>query len=426
MRRIASLRRHSPPLALAVITLIGLIGFVDRIVVNALVEPLKAEFGLSDTQIGTLGFAYSALNIVLGVVVARMAESRRRLTFTAVGTLLWSIAATACGFVQGWTQLLAARIAVGVGEAVGLPANQSLIADYYPPHRRATAMSVLLLAAPLGAFVGLAGGGYVAQIWGWRWAFIVTGLPGVLLAAIVWLFVKEPVRGAHDKIADEAVPPIGAVVRRFVILRSARHLLIGSALGGMVGFGLIAFLSALLSRRFGMPVGEAGLTTALISSIPAAIATIAGGVLADRLAPRWRTSYATVPALGLLIASPLYLIAFTRSEFAAFVGFTTAAAMVQFAYLGVTVGTIQNLMHPRMRATANALTNIISGLIGGLGPLLIGALSDRLAADGMPSHLALGYAMCGAALLSLWAAGHYFLAARTIAEDLETVREGRV
>jgi MFS family permease len=243
------LRRHSPSLALAIITLIGLIGFVDRIVVNALVEPLKAEFGLSDAQIGTLGFAYSALNIVLGVVVARMAESRRRLTFTAVGTLLWSIAATACGFVNGWYQLLAARIAVGVGEAVGLPANQSLIADYYPPNRRATAMSVLLLAAPLGAFVGLAGGGYIAQIWGWRWAFIVTGLPGILLAAIVWMFLQEPERGAHDALKDEQVPPIGTVIKRFVILPSARHLLIGSSLGSMVGFGMIAFLSALISRR---------------------------------------------------------------------------------------------------------------------------------------------------------------------------------
>ncbi|WP_120716626.1 spinster family MFS transporter [Tsuneonella amylolytica] len=418
------LRRHSPSLALAIITLIGLIGFVDRIVVNALVEPLKAEFGLSDAQIGTLGFAYSTLNIVLGVVVARMAESRRRLTFTAVGTLLWSIAATACGFVNGWYQLLAARIAVGVGEAVGLPANQSLIADYYPPGRRATAMSVLLLAAPLGAFVGLAGGGYIAQIWGWRWAFIITGLPGILLAAIVWLFLQEPERGAHDALKDEQVPPIGTVIRRFVILPSARHLLIGSSLGSMVGFGMIAFLSALISRRFGLPVGEAGLTTALISSFPAALATIGGGVLADRLAPRLRASYALVPAIGLLLAAPLYFLAFTRSDFVPFVVFTSLAALVQFAYLGVTAGTLQNMMGSRMRATANALTNILGGLIGGLGPVLIGLLSDRLAATGLPSDVALGYAMCGGGLLSLWAAGHYFLAARTVANDLNAVREG--
>lgn len=418
------LRSHSPKLALAIITLIGLVGFVDRIVVNAVVEPLKAEFGLSDAQIGLLGFAYSGLNIVLGVIVARFAESRRRLTFTAVGTLLWSIAATGCGFVNGWYQLLAARIAVGVGEAVGLPANQSLIADYYPPERRATAMSVLLLAAPLGAFVGLAGGGYIAQIWGWRWAFIVTGIPGLLLAAVVWLFLREPERGRFDVMTDDAVPPVSAVIRRFVVLPSARHLLIGSALGSMIGLGLIAFLSALISRRFGLPLGQAGLTTALISSFPAALATIGGGIVADRLAPRIRASYALVPAIGLLAAAPLYLIAFTRSGFVPFVVFTTLAALLQFAYLGVTVGTLNNMMHPRMRATANALTNIVGGLFGGLGPVLIGAMSDQLAATGLPSHLALGHAMAGGSLLSLWAAGHYFVAARTVAADMDTAREG--
>lgn len=420
------LRRHSPALALTIITLIGTVGFIDRIVVNALVEPLKHEFGLSDAQIGILNFAYSALNILLGVAVARLAESRRRLSFTALGTLLWSLAAAGCGLVQSWYQLLAARIAVGVGEAIGLPANQSLIADYFPPWRRASAMSVLLLAAPLGSFIGLAGGGFVAQFWGWRWAFIVTGLPGLLFAALVWLFLAEPARGAHDTVTDDAVPPIGAVVRRFVELRSARHLVIGSGLGSMVGFGLIAFLSALLTRRFGLPVGEAGLTTALISSFPAAVAVIAGGFLADRLAPRLPSSYALVPAVSLAVAGPFYVLAMTSENITAFTVFTMAATVLQFTYLGVTVGTVQNMMHPRMRATANALTNIVSGLFAGLGPVVVGTLSDALTADGLSSHLALGYAMAGAGLLSLWGSAHYFLAARTVAEDLAKVREGRI
>lgn len=420
------LRRHSPALALTIITAIGTIGFIDRIVVNALVEPLKHEFGLSDAQIGTLNFAYSALNILLGVAIARLAESRRRLTFTAVGTLLWSVAAAGCGLVQSWYQLLAARIAVGVGEAVGLPANQSLIADYFPPERRASAMSVLLLAAPLGAFIGLAGGGFVAQYLGWRWAFVVTGLPGLLLGALVWLFVAEPPRGAHDTVADDAVPPIGAVVRRFLELRSARHLVIGSGLGSMVGFGLIAFLSALMTRRFGLEVGEAGLTTALISSFPAAVAVILGGLLSDRLAPRMRASYALVPAISLAVAGPFYLFAMTSTAFVPFVVMTMAATLLQFTYLGVTVGTIQNMMHPRMRATANALTNIVSGLFAGVGPLVVGALSDSLSADGLASDRALGYAMAGAGLLSLWGSAHFFLAARTVADDLATVREGRI
>lgn len=420
-----SLRRNSPTLALIVLTAIGTIGFIDRVVVNALVEPLKDEFRLNDEQIGWLGFAYSSLNIVLGVFIARLAESRRRLTFTAIGTLLWSAAATLSGTVGNWYQLLAARVAVGIGEAVGLPANQSVVADYFPPNRRASAMSILLLAAPLGAMIGLAGGGYVAQAWGWRWAFIVTGLPGILLALIVWLFVKEPVRGGHDTVVDEAVPPLRAVLVRMWRLRSVKHLVLGSALASAVGFGLIAFFSALMTRRFGLPVGEAGLMTALCASLPAAVSVALGGTIADRLAPRMRASYARFPALCLLLAAPLFALAMTRSDFATLFALSALSTLLLFTFLGPTAGTIQNLLDPRMRATGHALVNIFSGMVGGLGPVIVGWLSDRLAADGLPSDQALGYAMAATALMSWWAAAHYLRAARTLDADLAAVRELR-
>ncbi|WP_306769205.1 MFS transporter [Parafrankia sp. BMG5.11] len=418
-------RRRSPTLALILLTAIGTIGFVDRVVVNALVEPLKAEFGLNDEQIGWLGFAYSSLNIVLGVFVARLAESRRRLSFTAVGTLLWSVAATASGAVSTWTQLLAARVAVGIGEAVGLPANQSVIADYYPPNRRASAMSILLLAAPLGAMIGLAGGGFVAQAWGWRWAFIVTGLPGILLALLVWLFVKEPARGGHDTVTDERVPPLKAVIARMARLKSVKHLVIGSALASMVGFGLIAFFSALMTRRFGLPVGEAGLMTALAASVPAAISVALGGTIVDRLAPRFPGAYGQFPALCLLLAAPLFALAMTRSDFTSLFALSAVSTLLLFTFLGPTAGTIQNLLDPRMRATGHALVNIFTGMVGGLGPVLVGWLSDRLAADGLPSDVALGYAMAGTALMSWLAAAHYWRAGRTLHDDLAAVRELR-
>jgi len=423
---VSRLRRHSPALALVLLTAIGTIGFVDRIVISALVEPLKDEFALSDAQIGLLGFAYSALNIVIGVAIARFAESKRRLTFTAVGTLLWSIAATASGYVNTWYQLLAARVAVGVGEAVGLPANQSIVADYYPPNRRASAMSILLLSAPLGALIGLAGGGFVAQAWGWRWAFIVTGLPGILLALIVWSFVAEPPRGAHDTVDDDAVPPLRAVIARMVRLKSMRHLIMGWALASMVGFGLIAFLSALMTRGFGLPVGEAGLMTALAASLPAAVSVALGGTIADRLAPRWPTSYVSFPAICLVLAAPLFAVAMTRTEFGLFFGLSVVSTLLLFTFLGPTAGTIQNLLDPRMRATGHALSNIFTGMVGGLGPVLVGWLSDRLLGSGLPSDRALGYAMAATALMSWWAAAHYLRAARTLTGDLAAVRERRV
>ena len=420
------LRRHSPAFALTILTAIGTIGFVDRIVVNALVEPLKDEFKLSDAQIGLLGFAYAALNILIGVGIARIAESRSRMKLTAIGTLLWSIAATACGYVQTWPQLLAARIAVGVGEAVGLPGNQSLVADFYPPAKRASAMSILLLAPPIGAFIGLAGGGYVAQIWGWRWAFIVTGVPGIALALVAWLLVAEPQRGKHDRETEDDVPPVKAVLRRMWNIRSARHLIAGSSLAALMGFGLLAFMPALLTRRFGLPIGEAGLYTALIATVPAAIAIAGGGILADRLAKRIPAIYALLPGVSLLLAFPLYGLAVTRGDFALLVALIMLSTLLQFNYLGLTTGTMQNLMHPRMRATANALTNILSGLAGGIGPVVIGWGSDRLAAAGYAPGRALALSMACAGVVYLWAAAHYFLGARSIAADLEAVREGRV
>ena len=174
----AGIRRDSPWLALTILTGIATVGFIDRIVVNVLVEPLKAEFGLTDTQIGLLtGLAFAVLNVGLGIFIARLAERRRRLTLIVAGTLAWSVATALCGMVTNWVHLLFARIGVGVGEAVGLPSNQSVVADYFPPHRRATAMSILLLAPPIGAFLGAAGGALVAQAYGWRMAFFAAAVP---------------------------------------------------------------------------------------------------------------------------------------------------------------------------------------------------------------------------------------------------------
>lgn len=421
------LRSHSPRRALFLLTAIGTIGFVDRIVVNALVEPLKEEFGLSDAQIGLLGFAYAALNISIGVFIARLSESRRRLTFTAVGTFLWSLAAVASGLVTTWHQLLAARIAVGVGEAVGLPANQSLVADYYPPRRRASAMSILLLSPPIGAFIGLAGGGYVAQVWGWRWAFIVTGVPGLLLAVMAWLLLAEPGRGVHDAPSDDDnVPSTWAVVRRLWDIPSSRHLVAGSSLAAILGFGLLAFVPALLSRRFDMSTGEAGLATALMATVPAALAIGGGGIVADRLAGRFPRIYAWLPAVSLLLAFPLYALAVTRDDLWTLIALCVVSTLLQFNYLGMTTGTVANLMHHRMRATANALTNVLGGIAGGAGPLLIGLGSDRLMAAGYDTGRALALSMAACSAIYLWAAAHYFLAMRTIAGDLSDVREGRV
>jgi MFS family permease len=420
-----SLRRDAPWLALTLLTAIATVGFIDRIVMNVLAVPVKAEFQLSDTEVGLLtGLAYAVLNVTLGIAVARYAERGRRIPLIAAGTALWSLATAACGFVGNFTQLLIARVGVGVGEAVGLPANQSVIADYFPPERRATAMSVLLLAPPIGAFLGSAGGAWIGQEYGWRDAFLVVTIPGLVLALLAWALIAEPPRGRYDREASDEVPAFGDVVRRLFGLASSRHLLAGSTLASMVGFGLNSFMAFLLVRKFEMSLAQAGLFAGLLASLPGAISVVLGGRLADWFGERRPAAYAQVPGLCLLVAAPIYAFAITRGEVVPLLALVFVAALFQYTYLGVTFGVFQNLFHSRMRATGSALLNGVYGLIGqGLGPLLVGWLSDRLA----PRYGAgdgLAFAMAITAAIYLWAAAHYLLAARHVGSDLARVRAG--
>lgn len=381
---------------------------------NVLAEPIRREFGLTDLQIGLLtGLAFAVLNVGLGLWVARLAERMRRLTFVAIGTFLWSVATAACGIAGTFGQLALARISVGVGEAVGLPASQSLVADCFPPERRTSAMAVLQLAPPLGAFIGSAGGAMIAEAAGWRTAFLLTAAPGFVLALAVHLLLEEPPRGRFDgATAGVAVPSLGEVLRRMWRQRGLRGVIAASTIASLVGFGVNVFLAALLARRFGFGIGPAGVTAGLIASIPATVSVLCGGWIADRLGSARPRFYALVPGWSLLAAAPLYALAVTRGTPGWSIGLLAAAAVVQYSYLGPTYGVLQNLMQPRMRVSAAAVSAVFVSVVGaGLGPLCVGALSDHLAphpgAHGnLPAALALmaiGYAVAG--LLYLRVAG---------------------
>lgn len=391
--------------ALFLLAAIQTCGFIDRIVMNVLVEPIKREFHLTDFEIGLVaGLAFAVLNVCLGIWVARIAERRRRMTLISIGTLLWSIATATCGFAGSFVGLVLARIGVGVGEAVGLPATSSVISDYFPRATRATALSVLQLAPPIGAFLGSAGGALVAQLYGWRAAFLLAAAPGFVLALLAATTVAEPERGRHDPEADAgALPPFSAVLRRIAERRSLVHLLAGSTVASCVGFGLNAFLAAFLLRRFGFSVAESGVIAGLIASLPASLSVIGGGWIADCIGRRDPAGFGLVPGISLLVATPLYMLAVTRDSAAAAIALLAVAAFVQYCYLGVTAAVFQNMMHPRMRASATAVTSLVYSLVGGaLGPLLLGGLSDRLAS--LPMAMAVvsaGYA---------WAALHYLAA----------------
>ena len=415
--------KERPYLALILLTSIGVVGFVDRIIMNVLAEPLRLEFGLNDTQLGVVnGLAFAVLNVVLGLVIARLAERKRRLSFIAIGTVLWSIATAACGLAATYVQLLLARIGVGVGEAVGLPSTYSVVSDYFPPERRATMMSVLNLAPPIGAFLGASGGALIAQIYGWRTALLVAAVPGVILALLLALFVAEPRRGGRDVAAASAeVPSIGAVIGRYLGWPTMRNMLLGSTIASMVGFGLNAFLAAYLVRRFGFTLVEAGLVAGLVASLPSTLSILGAGWLTDRLARRGnRGGYALVPAITLLVSAPLYAFAITRDEPAIIVALVGLCGLFQYTYLGPTQGVFQNMLGARMRATGTAFTSMIYTLVGGgFGPLILGMVSDRYAAGGIAPGVALGMAMATMSAFYLWAAFHYWRASRTIDADMK-------
>ncbi len=430
---------------LTVLLLISMFGFIDRQIISALGQPIRRDLGISDAQLGLLGgLAFGVLNSLIGLPIARLAERMNRVTIYSIGVFLWSIATAACGLAAGFAQLLVARICVGVGEA-SQPAVSSLMADYYPRDRRTSAMAVYVLAVPLGALIGSAGGGYIAQHADWRWAFVAAGAPGLLLALALRLSVREPPRGHYDApgLGDQDAPPFAAVLRRMVERPAFLHVMLGSTLASAGGFGINVFLAPYFFRRFGLDFAQSGLLAGLISAIPGSISMLGGGLLADRLGRRDARWYALAPGIGALLAAPLYIISFLQGGWIAATVFLMLTGLVQYVYLPASAGVSQNIMEPRMRASAAAVVGIMTNLVGsGLGPLLVGSLSDAFArhafagdfstacagaraaqsaaagACGQASAAGLQWAFIVTALIYLWAAVHFWIAARTIRRDI--------
>jgi predicted MFS family arabinose efflux permease len=431
---------------LTLFLLIAMFGFVDRQIIAALGQPIKHDLALSDAELGLLGgLAFALLNSFLTIPIARVAERRRRVSIIAIGVFLWSIATCLCGAAGGFLQLVLARLTVGVGEATSQPATSSLIADYYPRDRRTSAAAVLVLAIPLGALVGAAGGGYIAQHANWRMAFVIAGAPGVLLGLLLALTIKEPIRGHYDPPGQtgEHAPPFTAVLARMVQRPAFLHVMLGSTIASMGGFGINYFLAPYFFRRFGLDYAQGGLLSGLISAIPGSVSMLGGGLLADFLGRRDPRFYAWVPGLGALLATPLYVFSFLQAGWPAATAILMLTGLVQYAYLPALAGVSANIMEPRMRASAAAVVGIMTNLVGaGLAPLIVGSLSDGFAkrsflgdfaaacagpraaetaaagACGQASAHGLQWACIVFALVYLWAAAHFALAARTIKRDM--------
>ncbi len=410
--------------ALAMLTGVYVFSYIDRKIIFIVQEPIKLEFGLSDAQLGLLtGFMFMLFYVVFGIPFARWADKGVRRNVVAAALAAWSLMTMLCGMAQTFVHLLLARIGVAVGEAGGSPPSHSMISDIFPPEQRGMAMSVYVTGVYLGVLVGFALGGWISQHFGWRTAFLVVGAPGILMALLVWLTVKEPRRGMADKLHQvEEAPPLIDVLKMLWSRRSFRYMVAAATMSAFFTNNLIGWMPSFLMRSHEMSISEVGLWLALILGVVGGIGALGGGYLGDKLGNRDRRWYVFVPALALAIALPFSLLTFLVADQSWSLIAYCIPVLVSGMYAGPVIAMTHAMVASRARAMASAVFFFIQNMIGlGLGPVLVGWLSDALA----PTYAqhSLRYALLiSLTLATLIAISFYILASRHLRSDLEKAR----
>jgi len=466
---------------LLALTVVYTFNFVDRGLIGVTQEPLKHDLGVTDLELGLLGGpAFAILYTLLGVPIARIAERRSRIAIVSIGAAVWSLMTAVCGLTANYTQLFVARIGVGIGEAACTPPSHSVIGDYFPSAKRATALAIYALGIPVGTMIAaIIGGALVScggdglnwlaptfkalgihnhaeighsivrifglevcrehstSIAGWRSVFLMLGLPGLIAAFLLQLTAKEPPRSG---VATDT-PSFSETVAVLLKKPTFWHMALAGALVSFVGYGTSQFLVSYSVRNYGVTIAQASGALGLVAGISVAIGTFSGGFFSDLLQKRFATIACWLPGAGLLIALPIYLVSFNAPNFQDSFKYLLVAPVFHYLYLGPMYAVTQSIVQPRMRATAVAILLLIVNLIGyALGPPLVGALSDflankELAGTSFTSTSCLaasahGPALCGAALahglrhammaavcVLAWAMIHFFLAARSYLRD---------
>ena len=403
---------------LTILLSIFAINFMDRQIVAILIEPIKLDLTLSDSEIGLLyGFAFAVLYVSVGIPIARLADRRDRARIIVWSLVLFSMMTTVCGSAMSYWQLLLARVGVAIGEGGTNPPSHSMIADLYPVNRRSTAMAIFSLGPNIGILFGFLIGGWVAQLWGWRSAFLVAGLCGLLLAALSFRFLHEPKRGWADGTDVGEQPPVRVVLQSLLRPTAIRHLLAGAAVYSTAGYAVVGWLPSFLIRSHGFSIGTAGTILALVLGLVGGFGTFLGGLLADHLGARNSTWRLRSVAIALVVMSFFWTAVFlTTNPVALLILLVLPGGLIGY-YLGPTFAMMQSLVGPSMRATAAAFLLLVINLVGlGLGPVAVGALSDALiayfGADALRMALLVVPPLC------IWAAYHFNTAASTIGREM--------
>jgi MFS family permease len=399
--------------------------FIDRQILGILVEPIRLELGVSDTAMGLLtGLGFALFYTLMGIPIARYADraNRRNLIAAAVG--IWSVFTAAQGLAQNYWQLLAYRIGVGVGEAGCSPPAHSMLADYYPANERATALGIYSLGIPIGILFGFFVGGWMNEWFGWRVAFFVVGIPGIVLALVIRFTLREPERGMSETrvTAPGSQPSVAAVFRYLLARRSFVHMALGGGITAFVGYGLISWSAAFLARSHGMSSGEIGTWLGLIFGIPGGIGIVLGGRLADYFGARDARWYLWIVALALLVSVPAGVFVFLLDDIRAVLLLMVLPVMLGNFYQATTFAQTQTLVGLRMRSVASAILLFVINIVGlALGPSVVGLISDLLAADYGQHSLRWALLICS--LANVWAAWHYWRAGAAFPADLARVED---
>ena len=394
---------------------------------GAVAEHIKKDLQLSDTELGLLtGFAFAVFYATLGVPLAVLSDRMNRRNIVAAAVTVWSVMTAACGIAQNYAQLLIARIGVGIGEAGSSPQSHSMIADMYAEHERSRALAFYALGVYVGGMLGFLIGAPLAEIWGWRPVFLLVGLPGLLIAALIYFTVREPQRGLADGFAASERKPQSfdearaAMVAAFAFIwrsKACRHVVIGLTLTSFVGYGGVMWAAPFLKRTHNISGAEIGLILGPIVGILGAGGALLGGYLADRLSRNDKRWNAWIIAVGKFLAAPLILAFYLTDDFNTALIFYLPATVLGAFYLGPSFAIVQSTAPLAMRATLSAIMLFILNLIAlGLGPLAVGALSDLL----QPAYEqdSLRYALMCTSLINLWAGAHFMLAGTAYAREV--------
>jgi MFS family permease len=407
---------------LSVLVVVYTFNFIDRQILSILIEPIKADLGVSDFGMGLLsGTAFAVFYATLGMPLALIADRWNRRNLIGLSLAIWSGMTALSGLAMNFWQLAAARIGVGIGEAGCSPSAHSMLADLYPAKERATALGIYSLGIPIGIMFGLFAGGAIADTFGWRVAFFIVGLPGLALSAVVFLTIKEPPRGHADghteADAREGHPSILEVFRFLLARRSFVHMAAGGGLTAFVGYGLVTWAPTFFVRSHDMSLTEAGFWLGLVLGIPGGLGIVAGGWVSDRFGARDARWYLWAVALALGVAVPFGAVALLLESWWLSLLLLSVPVMLGNFYQGTTFAQTQGLAPVYMRAVAAAILLFLLNFIGFVfGPPAVGILSDLLA--GSFGDNALRYSLFCWGFVNLWAAFHYWRAGGHLPGDL--------